>query len=90
MKTYTITKKNFLEWWFNTGLDQEQKANKEDLGARAVERLLSGEDFFYSVEDAFNECEIECIPLRYLEEFDEDNDLVVMDLKENCVVNLID
>ena len=90
MKTYTITKKNFLEWWFNTGSDQEQKANKEDLGARAVERLLSGEDFFYSVYDAFNECETDCIPLRYLEEFDDDNDLEVMDLDYECEITLID
>jgi len=93
MKTYTITKTNFLNWWFNTGSDQEQKENRLDLGKRAVEMLLSGEDFFYSVEDAFNECEKSCIPLEYLEEFLGDAEhfgLEVGDLDYGCEVILID
>ncbi len=91
MKIYTITKENFLYWWFKTGSDQEQKENKIDLGERVIERLLSGEDYFYSVEDAFNECEITCIPLMYLEEFDKlEDDREVGDLEYNCNVNLID
>lgn len=90
MKTYTITKQNFLEWFFNTGDDKNQEEARTDLGKRAIERLFSGEDFFYSVEDAFNECEISCIPLAYLEEFDDKNDLEVGDLDYKCEVTLID
>lgn len=92
MKTYTITKQNFLNWWFKSGSDQEQEANKIDLGERVIERLLSGEDFFYSIEDAFNECEISCIPIMLLEEFKEDgyDELEVGDLGYTCEINLID
>ena len=90
MTKYTITKQNFLDWWFKSGSDQEQTANETDLGERVIERLLSGEDFFYSVDDAFNECETEAIPIKYLEEFDDDgSDVEVGELEENCEVNLI-
>ena len=81
MKTYTITKKNFLNWWFKTGADDEQEGNKTDLGQRVIERFFSGEDFFYSVEDVFNECEISVIPLSYLEEFSDTNDLELWELE---------
>jgi hypothetical protein len=90
MKTYTITKENFLKYFFQSGSDQEQEANQIDLGQRVIERLLSGEDFFYSVEDAFNECEVSCIPLAYLEEFDDDNEFEVGELEEVVDVILID
>lgn len=90
MKKLHITKQNFLNWWFESGSDQEQESNEIDLGKRVIEKLLSGEDFFYSIEDAFNECETSCIPLSYLEEFDEDNDLEVGDLKEIVDIVLID
>lgn len=92
METLHITKTNFLNWWFNTGSDQEQKENHLDLGKRAVEMLLSGEDFFYSVEDAFNECEISCIPIMYTEEYRKDgyDELEIGDLEGVFDVVLID
>jgi hypothetical protein len=92
MKTYTITKQNFLEWFFNTGDLKSQKESRTDLGKRAIERLLRGEDFFYSVEDAFNECSIESIPIMFLEEFKNDgyDELEVGDLDYECEVTLID
>lgn len=88
MKNFHITKQNFLMWWFETGSDQEQESNQIDLGQRVIQRLLSGEDYHYSVEDAFNECEKGCIPLRYLEEFD-DEDKEVGELGYNCEIILI-
>ena len=90
MKTLHITKKNFLKYFFQSGSDQEQEANQIDLGQRVIERLISGEDFFYSVEDAFNECEVGCIPLAYLEEFDDDNEFEVGELEEEVDLILID
>ena len=90
MKTYTITKENYINWFFNSGSDQEQEATRKDLGDRLVERLLSGEDFFYSVDDAFNEVDVEVIPLSYLEEFNDDDDREVGDLEEIIDLILID
>ena len=90
MKTLHITKQNFLKYFFQSGSDQEQEANQIDLGQSVIERLLSGEDFFYSVEDAFNECEVGCIPLAYLEEFDDDNEFEVGELEEVVDIILID
>jgi hypothetical protein len=31
MKTYTIKKQNFLDWYFNTGADDEQESMRTDL-----------------------------------------------------------
>jgi hypothetical protein len=90
MKTYTITKQNFLLWFFNTGDDKSQKEMRTDLGKKAIEKLLNGETFTYSVEDAFNECETSCIPLMYLEEFHEGEEIEIGDLEYECEVTLID
>jgi len=88
MKTYTITKENFLNWYYCTGADDEQKDARTEMGRRVIDRLLNGEDFHFSVEDAFNEVEVSCIPLSYLEEFSDD-DREVGDLDETVEINLI-
>jgi len=90
MKIYTITKQNFLHWFFNTGDDGSQKNMRTELGGRAIEKLLKGEDFSYSVYDAFDDCELGCIPLMYLEEFHEGEEIEVGDLDYECEITLID
>jgi len=96
MKTYTITQANFLEWYFNTGSDNDQKDTQTDLGKKAIDCLFSGKAFTFSVFDAFDDCEEGCIPIKYLEEFGKDeqlgNDdtLEVMDLTFECEITLIE
>jgi hypothetical protein len=74
MKTYTITKQNFLEWYFNTGADDEQESMRKDLGERVIESLINIGQSNIVIEEIFNECETSCIPLYLLEEFEKDED----------------
>jgi hypothetical protein len=95
MKNYTITQANFLEWYFNTGEDGDQKDMRTNLGEKAIDFLFSGKEFTFSVYDAFNECEQGCIPIKYLEEFGKDeqlgndNTIEVMDLTFECEISLL-
>ena len=59
------------------------------MGKRVIEKLLLGENFTFSVEDAFNECETSCIPIMYLEEFYCGEEIEVGDLKEEVNIILI-
>ena len=69
MKKLHITKENFIEWYFNTGADDEQKDARYNLGEKVINSLTEGKIFSFSVEDAFNECEMECVSLDYIEEY---------------------
>jgi len=90
MKTYTITKQNFLHWYFNTGADDEQESLRTDLGNRVIDSLINIGQSNITIEEIFEECEKSCIPLDYLEEFEESEDgLEVCDLEDECEVNLI-
>ena len=91
MKKYTVTKQNFLEWYFNTGADDEQQDARTEMGRRVIDCLLSGEDFHCSVENIFNnEADLNCMPIHYLEEFlDDDSGIEVDDIGEIVEINLI-
>lgn len=57
-------KTHFLNWYFNSGSDQEQKQTLLNLGQLAREELNETGFFKINVDDLFKECkEI------YLEEF---------------------
>lgn len=70
MKTYTITKQNFLNYYFNGGDNDEQEELRINLAEVVIRTLFDGETFNYSIEDTFDECEKSCIPLHLLEEFE--------------------
>jgi hypothetical protein len=90
MKTFTITKKNFLEWYFNTGADGDQKDMRTNLGKEAVKSLFKRGWYSISVDTIFNnDAEHECIPLMYLEEFPDDADDELADLDYEWEVKLI-
>lgn len=74
MKTYTITKKNFLQWYFKTGADCDQKEMVYDLGKTVLDLLFNNEDAVITTDDIFLIANLDCIPLSYLEEFKNDED----------------
>lgn len=90
MKTYTITKENFLNWYYNTGSDDEQESMVNDLGAMAIEHLFRNGKFEFSVYSAFEEAEKDIIPLCFLEEFDDSDEREVGDLQEECEIKLLE
>lgn len=62
MKTIKISKKDFVNWYFFTGADQDQKQGIYELGLSVVEKLLSG-DVRITAKDILNQCETSAIPL---------------------------
>jgi hypothetical protein len=88
---YKITKERFLNWFFNTGADQDQDKMRVDIGYTAVEHLLDRNSFTITTEDVFDGCELSCVPLRYCEENEHsDTDLELGELEENWTLQLID
>ena len=76
--------------YINAGADDEQEAMRIDLGNKVLESLINIGQSNITIEDIFSECETICIPLHYLEEFDENEDsLEIGDLEYECNVILI-
>ena len=90
MKIYTIQKTRFLEWYFESGQDQENEEIRKELGEKVVNSLFR-EGFSHIItRDIFDICNQEAIKTHFLEEFDEDSEKELGDLDDNCAVVLID
>lgn len=72
MATFTVSKINFLEWYYNCGSDQEQESMRNDLGDFAIEQLIAEGEVKITADDIFAECEITCMPCSFLNEFPDD------------------
>ena len=58
LRNFTITKKNFLDFYWNTGADQDQEKMIRDLGYDIVQNALKGElVYIMDVQELFNGCE---------------------------------
>jgi hypothetical protein len=89
MKTYKITKTNFMLWYFFTGADQDQKAELYELGRNAREGLVDDGEFIITAQSIFDSVDYGCIGLKFLEEFDDDKDGELYDLGHNYKLDLI-
>jgi hypothetical protein len=69
MDILNIKKKDFINWFFFTGADQDQERGIYELGLSVVERLLSG-DVKITAEDILNGCETSVIPLRIVKGYE--------------------
>jgi len=84
-----IKEEVLIDWYFNTGSDQEQEDTAADLGNRVVKSLLKGETFNFSIDDLISEINMSCIPLEYFEEADQfEEDLEVGDLEGDVEVTV--
>lgn len=80
MKTFTITTENFLQWYLNSGSDEEIKEAKTNLGERVIKNLLEVGNSLITVNELFNEANFESIPVSYLVEFDNSVDVDKIEL----------
>jgi hypothetical protein len=73
MKTFTITGQNFLDWYFNSGDDDELVDGQKAMGEQVIEELFEKGTSTITIESIFDKANFECLQVRYLEEFDNDN-----------------
>ena len=69
MTTYTITKSNFLNWYYNTGCDQSQEQMRVALGEGVIEHLLVFNQVVITAQDIFEEADLSSMPIHFLETF---------------------
>ena len=72
MKTYLISKVNFLEWYFESGQDSENELIKENFMKRLVSNLFNKNKFQITTRDIFNECNKNAIRLEFIDGFNID------------------
>ena len=73
MVTYTITKRNFLSWYYESGLDEDDVLIAE-LGELVKDMLIEKNEAYVTTEDIFNKSNHAAIRCFYLEEFEFDTD----------------
>ena len=69
MRKLTITKENFLNWYFDNS--EESDSIKDDLSNKMLDALLNDGAFKITTEELFNECNQDVINLSYINERDE-------------------
>ncbi len=74
MKIYTITKKNFLRWYFGSG-DADDGRLIDKLGELAYQQLLKNNMALITTLDVFNDSNHSAIRCYLLEEFEYNTDL---------------
>lgn len=69
MTTLKIKTNDFLDWYYNSGSDQEQEETALNLGRRVIEGLFDG-GITIMPEEILNECNHEVIPLHLVEGYE--------------------
>ena len=68
MKKLTITKSRFLDWYFESGQDQENDDLKKDLVESLIHSMRQVGFASISVQELFDNCNQEAIRLDFTEE----------------------
>lgn len=92
MKTFTVTKSNFLNWYFNTGDDKSQVDEATKIGDTVIKELKHSGKCIFTVKYIWDICEKNCIPLKYTEEFNpkiHNENEELGDLKDGYKIKLI-
>ncbi len=89
MNTFTITTENFLEWYLNSGADDEIASMRSDIGERIINELFEKGTSTLTIQNLFDEADFESIQLYRLEEFGDDADEELGETYEEYEVNLI-
>lgn len=93
MKKITITKRRFLDWYFNYGQDQENKELREDLANSIIDQMYKVGFGSLSVDELFVNCNKKSIRAFFTEEYDmqtEEFDIELSDLGFEYTIRLID
>lgn len=84
----TITKTKFLEWYFESGQDQENEEIKTTLINEVINQLFKTGLAVISAHDLFDDCNQDAIRLSYTEQGNEsDYDTELSDL-DNYTIEL--
>lgn len=67
METYKATEENFLNWFFNTGDDQDQKEARTSLGQNVIDALIEDRISIITPQDILNGCQHSVIPMNICE-----------------------
>jgi len=65
-----IKKSSFVDWYFNTGSDQEQELCLNELGRQALEEMVEGNDATITIEAIWDACEKTMIQMMFFEGFE--------------------
>lgn len=82
MNTYTIKAEQFLEWYFNSGADEEIQDAKIAMGQRVIDSLIGIGQSNITIDDIFGEANLDTLRVSYLEEFSDDDDYELGDYCE--------
>jgi len=92
MRKFTITKGRFLDWYFNSGQDQEMKELRTELANSIINQMYSVGHGSMSVEELFDGCNQDAIRLGFTEQYNEDTDdpdVELLDLNTPYEIKLI-
>lgn len=73
MKTLEIKSSDFINWYFNSGSDQEQKEIAISLGKKAIKGLLNGK-VTITPQEIFDVCNTDIIPLNLIKGYENSQD----------------
>lgn len=87
----TITRQNFLDWYFGYGSDQENEELMIDLGKCVLKRMYKNKKGIgvCCVEELFHKAEHTSIVAGYCEEFEGNNESELSELFDNFKIKLI-
>lgn len=74
MERLTITKKNFLDWYYDYGQDTENAQLREDLAKSIINQMRRVGFGTISVRELFDNCNQSSIRYCFTEECQDDND----------------
>lgn len=93
MRKFTITKGRFLDWYFNSGQDQEKAQLRKEMADSIIHQMYSDGHGSMSVAELFDGCNQDAIRLGFTEQYNEetdDPDVELLDLNTPFEIKLID
>ena len=85
----TITKGNFIEFYFNYGQDKELKELRLDLADDIIKILYDKDTATISIQDIFNQCNKDSIRGFYCDEFTDNIEQEIGDIFSSYEIELI-
>ena len=85
----TITKGNFLDFYFNYGQDSELKEIRFDLADEIIKVLYDKDNATISIQSIFDKCNKDSIRGFYCEELNDNIEQEIGDIFSNYEIKLI-